>query len=290
MIPWFAKAGNRRLSISFLTLALLMTAFHSCMTFRMSDKEVDAYFKKYNVDGSRLAHKWQGKRMHYVVAGNPKGKLVVFVHGSPGSLSAFIHFLRDSTLTSEALVISADRPGFGHSAFGVGEPSIEQQANSLKPILERYKDNGPAILVGHSLGGPVIAKMAIDFPDLVGGLVLVAASIDPELEPNERWWRVPLATPFLKWVLPRSMRASNDEIVGLKWELEQMIPEWAKIQCPVIVVQGEKDKLVPSRNAEFAKKMIVNAPVELMIKADMNHFVPWTNPGVIHEAVMKLIK
>jgi pimeloyl-ACP methyl ester carboxylesterase len=256
----------------------------------MSDKEIDNYFSKNNIEGNRHSYKANGKRIHYVTAGNPDGKVVLFVHGSPGSLSEFIHFLADTALTGKSFVISVDRPGFGHSSFGDGEPSIKVQAESLKPVLEKYRQIGPAILVGHSLGGPVIARMAMEYPELVGGLVLVAPSIDPELEPNEGWFRVPLATPFLKWIQPRSFRASNDEIVGLKEELEAMVPYWKRIECPVIVIQGKKDKLVHQSNAEFAQKMIVNAPVEMMIRDNMNHFILWSNPQLIEEAVLTLLR
>jgi pimeloyl-ACP methyl ester carboxylesterase len=256
----------------------------------MSKKEIDVYFQTKNVKGSQHQYKTGKYTIHYAQAGNEIKPLVVFVHGSPGSLSAFIDFLSDTALTNHALVITTDRPGFGHSNFGIGEPSIEKQASALKPILEKHKENKPIILVGHSLGGPVIARMAIDYPELVDGLILVAASIDPELEPNETWFRAPLATPFLSWILPRSFRASNDEIYQLKPELENMMPLWKDIHCPVIVIQGKKDSLVPEGNAYFAKKMLTGTSVELMLFDDMNHFIPWNNPQIIKQAILQLLE
>ena len=83
----------------------------------------------------------------------------------------------------------------------------------------------------------------MDYPELVDGLILVAPSIDPELEPEE-WYRVLFATPFLSWLLPRSIRASNDEIYKLKPELEEMIPMWERITIPTTVIQGCEDTLV----------------------------------------------
>lgn len=268
--------------------AALMLILHSCLTFRMSDKEIDAFFKKHGVKGSRGEYTIHQRTIHFAEAGEAGGPLVIFVHGSPGSLSAFIDFLADTLLTSRARVVTTDRPGFGHSTFGIAEPSLARQALCLKPLLET-NTSGPVILVGHSLGGPVIARMAMDYPDLVDGLVLVAPSIDPELEPNETWFRAPLATPFLSWILPRSLRASNEEIYQLKPQLNEMLPLWKDIRCPVVVIQGEKDGLVPAGNADFAAKMLVNAPVTILRKPDMGHFVPWTNPELIQEAVLGLL-
>lgn len=270
-------------------LCVLMITMHSCMTFRMSPKEINHFFSSRNITGEQSHYSVGFRDIHYVTSGDTTKPLVVFVHGSPGSLSAFIDFLADTALLSKTLLLTTDRPGFGYSNFGVAEPSLSAQAALLKPILEKYKKNRPLILVGHSLGGPVIARMAMDFPELVDAIVLVAASIDPELEPNETWFRAPLATPFLRWLLPRSLRASNEEIYQTKPELEAMLPLWKNIRCPVTVIQGDKDTLVPSGNADFAEKMLVNAPVKMIRKKDMNHFVPWSNPELIREAVLDLL-
>jgi pimeloyl-ACP methyl ester carboxylesterase len=268
---------------------VIMVFFHSCMSFRMSSKEIDDYFKKNNVAGTQHSYKVDYRTLHYAKAGDTTKPLILFLHGSPGSLSAFVHFLVDTTLLKRGLLITADRPGFGYSNFGNGEPSLKKQAECMKPILEEYKMNRPIILVGHSLAGALIARMAADYPDLVDGFIIVAGSIDPELEPNETWFRAPLATPFLSWVLPRSFRASNEEIYQLKPELERMLPLWKEIKCPVIVIQGKKDVLVAAENADFAKKMLVNAPVEFVLVDEMNHFVPWSNPELIREAVLKMM-
>ncbi|NJM26321.1 MAG: alpha/beta hydrolase [Bacteroidia bacterium] len=107
---------------------------------------------------------------------NDANAVVIFVHGSPGSLDAFIHFLTDSILLQRAVLVSVDRPGFGQSNFGVAEPSLHQQGELLMPLLNRYKkENKSIFLVGHSLGGPLIARMAIDHPDLVD---------------DSYWWRL----------------------------------------------------------------------------------------------------
>ena len=259
----------------------------SCMQFRMSSSEIKKYFADRGLEATQHSYKVGNRVVNYVHTGNENKPVTIFVHGSPGSLSAFIHFLTDTVLLKQTQLITVDRPGFGSSNFGDAEPSLEKQASLLKPLLEKYWNARPIILVGHSLGGPVIARMAMDFPELVDGLVMVAPSIDPELEPKE-WFRGPLALPFLKWILPRSIRASNDEIWNLKPELQSMEPLWSRIEANTIVIQGNEDTLVPPGNADFAKKMITNASLEVVMKEDMNHFVPWNNPQLIRDAILKL--
>jgi pimeloyl-ACP methyl ester carboxylesterase len=284
------SVGRKIRWIVFSLIASSTVIFHSCMSFRMSSSEVDEFFEKKHATATQHSYKVGFRELHYVKAGDSSKPLVLFLHGSPGSLSAFIHFLADSALLPQALLITADRPGFGYSNFGNGEPSLKVQSDILKPILDNYKMNRPVILVGHSLAGALIVYMAARFPDLVDGIIIVAGSVDPELEPNETWFRAPLATPFLSWILPSSFRASNEEIYQLKPELEKMLPLWKQVQCPVIVIQGKKDELVPAENADFAKKMLVNAPVELVMVDDMNHFVPWSHPYLITEAILRMLE
>ena len=269
------------------TLAGSIIFLHSCDQFRMSDAEIDAYFSDKKHKGVSDFYYVGNQRINYLTVGSDTLPLVVFVHGSPGSLSAFIDFMSDERLLQMAQLVTVDRPGFGESNFGYAEPSLEKQAAEIKPILEKHNRQRPIVLVGHSLGGPVIARMAMDYPDLVDGLVFVAPSIDPDLEPKE-WFRAPLATPFLKWMLPRVMRASNDEIYKLKPELQKMIPLWPKVRAESIVIQGLRDDLVHPANADFARKMITNAPVKVITVDSMSHFVPWTHPNLIRDAVLEL--
>src|SRR5689334_21645086 len=127
---------KRRFYVTIIILLGFMISLHSCMTFRMSSKEVDEFFAEKKVHETQHQYKVGFRDIHYVKAGDESKPLIVFIHGSPGSLSAFIHFLADTTLLKVSLMISTDRPGFGYSNFGNGERSLQKQAELLKPLLE----------------------------------------------------------------------------------------------------------------------------------------------------------
>jgi pimeloyl-ACP methyl ester carboxylesterase len=267
-----------------------MAVLHGCMTFRVSHREMHEFFQREKINGSIHHYKAGKYRMEYVQAGDTTKPLVLFIHGSPGSLSAFLMYLGDSTLMEHAFLITADRPGFGHSNFGVAEPSIARQGEILKAILEKHHASRPIVLVGHSLGGPLIAKMAIDYPRLVDGLVIIAGSMDADLEPNETWFRAPLATPFLSWILPRSFRASNDELYQLKPQLKDLSREYDRITCPVAVVHGKKDMFVTFDNVAAIERMMPNARLRYFIVEDAGHFIPWQNEDLIVESILHVLR
>jgi pimeloyl-ACP methyl ester carboxylesterase len=269
---------------------LLMFSLTSCFTFRASPKKLDSYFKMKGVNGSVKYYTSHGKKMQYAIAGDTAKPMLLFVHGSPGSLSAFTGYVADSLLLKHALLISADRPGFGYSNFGQAEPSLAKQGEFLKDLIDIYPTSRPVILVGHSLGGPLVAKMAAAYPSTIDGIVIIAGSIDPDLEPNETWFRAPLATPFLSWILPRSLRASNEELYQLKPQLELMKTDWKNITCPVLVIHGKKDGLVPFGNVAFAKKMLVNTSPEFVVDDEGTHFIVWENRELITNALVAFLQ
>ncbi|QHT71789.1 alpha/beta hydrolase [Rhodocytophaga rosea] len=275
-IKWFSGTG----------ILLLLALLPRCMSLHMSDKKVAEYFKDAPAKPSFYEYTLNNHRIHYAAMGADTLPMVVFVHGSPGSWDAFISFFKDTTLYKTARIVSVDRPGFGKSGYGKVEKSLQAQAALLMPILQTSRSTTQPLLVGHSLGGPVVSRMAMDYPHLVGGLILVAPSIDPELE---RWeWYRHLGKFFLfRAIIPKELDVSNQEILPLKKELASMLPMWATIQVPVTVIQGEEDKLVPPGNATFARKMLVNAPTQVWMILDMNHFIPWSRPDLITQAILE---
>lgn len=274
--------------ISLGVLIVLLVTMDSCMQFRLSKTAIDERFKSRNTQGTQSSYQYQRRTIHYAKTGRDNGPVVLFIHGSPGSLSDFISFLCDSTLQSRAQLVSVDRPGFGQSDFGWGEPSLIEQSKIIKPLIETFKKDQPVILVGHSLGGPLIARIAGDYPNLVNGLIFVAGSVDPDLEPAN-WWRAPLATSYFRWILPRSLRASNDEIYPLKRQLKELSDRWDLIQAKCVIIHGTKDSLVPFGNAAFMASKLESMHPMKVYEEGMDHFVPWSHPHLIKAAVLDLL-
>ncbi len=227
------------------------------------------------------------RRIHYVAAGRRGAPLILFIHGTPGSWHAFAELMTDQLLLTRAYMVAVDRPGFGKSGNGQIVTSLEQQAAYLKPVIERESTGGRAVLVGHSLGAPIAARIAMDYPKLVSGMVLVAPSLDPDLE-KPRWYNHLAASPLIAWAVPEALAHANQEIMPLSAELAQMLPRWSRIQVPVIVVQGEKDELVSPANADFAGR-ILDGRVTVVRVADQGHFILWKRPGLIRDQILALL-
>lgn len=225
-----------------------------------------------------------GYALSYIEAGDPDGHLVIFVHGTPGDAKAWADYLM--AVPSGYHYISVDRPGFGKSGPDDAVVSLAEQAKAIASLI-RAKGNKPAALVGHSLGGPIIAQLAVDDPDLAAALVIVAGSLDPAQE----------SVPFIQYfgdtwpvsaLLPRMLRNANREIIALEPQLKALEPRLAAIDVPVTVVHGTKDDLVPIANVDFMKsRMTGTKAMDVTVIEGQNHFLPWNSKPQVDAAIAK---
>lgn len=271
----------------FLVVAFIgIVIFVHTISFSPDEEVIQRAFSSLEYSPEFTSFEHEGREMHYIAIGDTSKPAILFVHGSPGAWDNFLGFLSNKSLLDNFRLIAVDRPGFGKSGDGIPERSLVKQASDISQVL--IKENTSAILVGHSYGGPVIVRMAIDSPELVDGLVIVAGSVDPKLE-KTKWYQVPVHYKVLSWILPGMLYSTNEEIIALKSELEDMEPLWNTITQPVSVIQGGKDSLVPKENAGFAKIKLVNAPVTMIEIDKMDHFVPWSNPDLITQELMRIL-
>ena len=269
------------------TVWLPLLLFVSC-SFRMSREEAIEYFGP-GVEPRFEHYAVDGLEMHYVETGlrEEGAPLIVFVHGSPGSWSAFRDYLKDSELRSAARLVAVDRPGFGQSNPGQPEPSLKRQAELLSPVLRI--PNARCILVGHSLGGPVIVRIAMDYPEQVQGLVIVAGSVDPDQERLE-WYHKVADYRVVRWILPRDWDVSNQEILPLAGELQEMLPLWTQVRAPTLLVHGDEDGLVPYANVAFAVAQLTNASARVVRVEQGDHFILWSREELVRDAALALLR
>jgi len=211
-------------------------------------------------------------------------QLIVFVHGTPGSYSAFLRYVNDPVMREKFHMISVTRPGWvtdGDSKI----PSLGQQAQALEPILRMDRSGKGAILMGHSYGGPVIARTAMDYSDLVAGLVFVASTGDPSLS-GPRWYNR-FAVVLPAFILGDGLKGANAEIMPLRPQLEDMLPRWQDLTMPVLIVQGDDDRLVHPRNADFLERMLVNSDVTYLQREGQGHFVLWEEAELIRDTLLE---
>jgi pimeloyl-ACP methyl ester carboxylesterase len=227
------------------------------------------------------------RKMSFAENGSTIKRPLLFIHGSPGSQEAWYSFLLDSQLLEKFHMISVDRPGYGGSGLGETEISVKKQTDDIWKVLQFNHSQKKPIILGHSYGGAIVARLAMDHPNEIHAVIFVASSVDPQLEKKEfiqfigNLWGV-------RSIIPKAIRVCNEEIIALKKDLEDMLPLWPLIKTPVAIIHGDKDQLVPVANVAFMQeKLPPNVIKKITIIKGMNHFIPWQKPDVIKKILLE---
>jgi len=286
MTKYKKKKKIRRTLIGVFLMVWIFMAQIS-MQFRISDKKAVKLFNEKGIKLFTATKKIQGCNLHYVKTGNDTLPTILFIHGSPGSWDAFMSYLQDKELLSHYRLIALDRPGFGHSDFGKPQ-HLARQSQIITALLPLLKNEKPLFLVGHSLGAPLIIKLAAENPSMISGLVLIAGSVDPTLEDKE-YWRPVLNYSPLRWLVPTAMRYSNEELWYFKNDLVKLKKDFSRVLCPVYILHGDKDGFVPVANVDYDKKMLIHSSrVLVSILSGANHFIVWTKYDQIKKVLIHL--
>lgn len=229
--------------------------------------------------------------MRFVEIGDDCLPLVVFIHGAPSSSAFWEELLRDSLLLSRAKLLAVDRPGYGYSGFGRPEISVERQAAYIAELLrEKRAQHETIILHGSSYGGTVTARLAMDYPELVDGILLQSASLMPGKE-TTYWISYPTHHWLLRWLMPGPIRVANAEKLSHKAQLKAMAPLWERIRSAAIVLHGTADRLIFPENAKYARDRLINASyLEVGLLDGKRHDLLWTARERLIRSLIKLIR
>jgi pimeloyl-ACP methyl ester carboxylesterase len=238
------------------------------------------------------------------------GAAVVLLHGAGSNLED-MHLALGERLAARHRVILVDRPGFGFSARKAkGGASPAYQATVLRDVLDQLGVDR-AIIVGHSWGGTLALTFALDCPQRVAGLVVVAPPTHPGFW-RMTWLSAFLATPvgwlfahtlafpfgfllvgpgartaFLPQSLPErylkraavrlalrpmALMANWADIGGLELFLAQQAKRYGALAAPIIALTGDRDPIVPP--ARHAEKLAAAAPnVRLIVLPGFGHML-----------------
>ena len=255
------------------------------------------------------------------------GLPVVMIHGASSNLEAMRQPLGD-LLARNHRVILIDRPGHGWSTRARQEDSTPAiQGRMIDEALEKL-GVGPAILVVHSWSGALGARMALDHPRRVAGLVMLAPVAYP-WRGGVGWYTklvaVPVIGPLLAYTItlplgyflagpgargvflpqvmpdgfvgntatalvlrPREFLANARDVVTLRAAVEEQAPRYADIKVPTVVISGEIDKTV-SPNRHSRPFAKAVPNAKLIVLPNVGHMVQNAAPELVISEIEAMI-
>jgi pimeloyl-ACP methyl ester carboxylesterase len=211
---------------------------------------------------------------------------IVFIHGTPATAAVFGEQFRHPF--PRANLVALDRPGFGASSPDRRRPGLEGQATAIAALLTNSPTSRRTILVGHSYGAPIALLAALKLTNQVAGVVLIGGSVDPA---QERTYVIQRFAdwPFVSWLVPRSLRQCNRELLTLRGDLVRLQPQLSALAVPIVMLQGGRDRQVPVANVDYLRARLAVAGktnlFDQIVFPDYNHFIPWEHPEVVEAAI-----
>ena len=171
-------------------------------------------------------------------------RTIVFIHGFGGYAGQWVYQLQKFSL--ENRVIALDLRGHGLSDKPAsGYDMVTSQAD-LEKALDILKVNTPFVLVGHSFGGALVTEFALNHPEKIEGLVLMATAGEFKLNP---FFRLGLNLPI--WLLRFLGPFTRSWLAAPPWALKpfyhENLAKWvgwdkfAALQVPTLIVRGHRD-------------------------------------------------
>ena len=217
-------------------------------------------------------------------ANSTKPKTILLIHGISANWRDWKASMLDEISMLGYRTIAIDRPGMGESNRRSEVISLEDQASLIIRVI-RLLDSRPLLIMGHSYGGSLALKMALNYPNDISGLILLAAPTHPwvgglgllydilgfplftkigtkfiSLCKPERLINSTLTDIFYPQKIPINYRKNlNIELTlrqrSLEWiirdakmlkiSLSKMSENYKNLRIPIEIFHGTNDKIVP---------------------------------------------
>ena len=251
------------------------------------------------VPEGRFADVGDGLRVHYHEQG--EGPAVLFLHGSGPGASGYSNFRRNYPYLAERgfRAIVPDTLGFGHSSKPDDRDYTLDFLAGAVAKLTRVLGVERCAIVGNSHGGALAIKLALDRPELVDRLILMAPG---GLEVREAYMKMEGIRTMMKVFLgPEGItregmrrvfglqlfdpRALTEEILDERMEIAvtqpkrvltsmvvpHLSPRLGELACPVFAFWGMNDKFCPVSGATTIAERCKKARVLLL--SECGHWV-----------------
>lgn len=254
-----------------------------------------------------------GVRAYYDHAGS--GPALIMVHGASQDTLSWQYNL--DFFAQHYSVHVLDLPGHGKSALPLGGANqrTEDNARYLLQFIDALGLEAP-VLMGHSMGGGIVASAAAQAKGRVRGLVLVdGASVNvvkssgynpailemARVNPGD-WFEVTFRTLM-------GSRTSAERAEEIVMDARRCIPEVAfadisafggfrmeqildAIDCPVVIVEGEEDWSVPPESARRVEAVLRerHVPVEYVEWPGVGHFPQSESPESFNAETLSAMK
>ena len=277
-----------------LTFALILSVFLSFNIYL--DVPREDIEKKYADESSKFMILKDRSRIHYKDEGNKEGKVLVLVHGFADSLFTFDYMIPE--LEDEFRLVRMDFPAFGLTGK---VPSNNYGPEAFVKVIHEVTNTlgiSKFSIIGNSLGGIAAWEYALNYPNQLEGLILIAAGGINEREKERKLALKAVNSPLTRWlfryVMPKFMigkilknvfvdqslinsknvnrfhdflilEGSREAIISMgtsgSYKINSKVLR--NIKTPTLIIHGANDNIVPVETHEYLLSEIENSKAHI---------------------------
>ncbi len=278
---------------------------------------------------AQRAHRPQGKivevagaKLHVVEIGPREAVPIVLLHGASSNLEVMRPLAE--RLAQTRRVILMDRPGHGWSTrANFSDSTPGPQARMIAQALEKL-GTGKTIVVAHSWSGALALRIALDHPERVAGLVMLApvaypwpgavshynyAVTKPVIGPllahtimlplgllladsgaRSVFAPQPMPESFVKdsatrlLLRPREFVANAWDLVSLRAAMAEQAPRYGSIAVPITIIAGDLDKTVSTHIHSQPLARTVKQ-ARLIVLKGVGHMIQYAAPELVVDEI-----
>ena len=237
-----------------------------------------------------------------------EGQPILILHGWGSSSDSWIkiqHMLAEKGYQ----VVVPDLPGFGKTPAPKEIWGVEEYANFVNQFAGKFGFE-KFVLAGHSFGGQTAIQFAVQHPEKVEKLVLIAAAGVRRTPGVAKKLVIAVAklVSFLLYLVPLEDLRNNiksavymaihrrDYVktqgimrdVFKKVITQDLTAKFSKISMPTLIIWGDKDEMTPIQDAYLTQELIPNSKLEIIKGA--KHALNFQAPEKLAQKILEFIE
>ncbi len=260
-------------------------------------------------------------KLHYRHWEGEGSEKVLLLHGFAGSTFSW-RYTAPALAEEGYRVIAVDLPGFGLSERSLSfTPTAGKRAELLWSLLESLEPGSDWHLVGHSMGGGVVSAMALQKPEQIQSISLVAGAIPDSSRGRSSWvfyypplqravrhlatrvllteenvenalasayGRMPAESEFEGYYRPLLIENTDAALVEmLKTGEKNLLNETESLRVPVLLIWGEEDAWVQLEEGYKLDSLLPDS--ELVVMPGEGHCPMETSPGKFNSILFQFL-
>lgn len=244
-----------------------------------------------------------GERMGWLSLG--KGRPIVMVHGLRGEGAAFLPLAKELSRRGYRAV-AFDLPGHGRSDPPSRPLTLDSSGVLILDAAEKLGLGPRPVLLGHSLGGWMVAWQALEHPERCGPVVLAGSAgllfdppplnaLHPKTVADGResirllFAKTPAVPAPVLWLTVRRPEKASLDLLRSAFSGRFLLDGLLQgVTTPVLVVHGAEDRLIPRQTGQRMAEEIPGSRFVLVPGA--GHMLIWEDPAAVAAAVDEFLK